>query len=720
MCCNGDLLTRGLLLVNASSILLSTRPFPSSRLARLVAVTLVCACALQLVDIWGLTLGFWWNLSFIVAGICLHSIIPFVIGVWRERRDFEDQFKGKFRPLFFFCSTTHSRFLPKKHTFKYPVLYVGFPVNFRGSIGGLFSVLDSRQEKEEQLKLGQRKENGFTFFSINPAGYTNPDLPFDKKLDSVLSHHGYEPSDYPYTYLVTTPRFLGYSFNPVSYYYLYSAQQELKLVVLEVNNTFGEKHLYLLHADSPANPPARKGYTFAGEMEKAFHISPFNHRSGNYNIQVRDPLDQYGAEASKVDMHMLVMARDGTKTMVARAFSISPSFDMVRGGVWRGLAIAATWGYNTFLAVPETMFEAWRLYRKKTVVYTRPEPLAGSGQRDATKAEMDMQRLWLDFFQHRVSNYHLPLSVKFTLPESNATKVAETVMFQSNIAGKVCPTECRGSAIHLPPTASIPPARAATNSAQLSQPQPLFLNIRVTNPRFFARFFSHQDARQTVYLDIISQPVERRLAEIDDLRVFLDILSPHSSSSGKSSNTSENQTTSLLQPSPSRKTSRSGLRWRIVSWLRRWKTMGELKALPPVVLPEDSLLPPALLPAGSFNTLDEYHLSLPDSDESAARLRRTYRQKTLQAVLIDYIAFGESESLELYGKIVNLLLHVLLMCVTVTFGSRFPPAEGLKGMKCFLQTLRSLCVEQLDLGWFTMAFAAVNGPWIWRGLISSA
>lgn len=172
----------------------------------------------------------------------------------------------------------------------------------------------------------------------------------------------------------------------MTYYYLYSAKQELKLVVLEVLNTFGERHLYLLDADNPANPLPRKGYTFAGEMEKTFHISPFNHRSGNYSIQVRDPLASTPAE-SKVDMHMVTVARDGSKTMVARAFSVSPSFDMVSGGTWQGLVIAATWGYSTFLAVPWTILEAWRLYRKKAVVYTRPEVLAGSGQRKATKSE---------------------------------------------------------------------------------------------------------------------------------------------------------------------------------------------------------------------------------------------------------------------------------------------------------------------------------------------
>lgn len=106
-----------------------------------------------------------------------------------SRTGLEEKFPGKFRPLFFFCSTTHARFLPKKHTFKYPLLYVGFPVSMKGSVGGLFSVLESKSEKAENLKLGHGSKDQFTFFSIDPASYTNPDLPFETKLNSVLTHH---------------------------------------------------------------------------------------------------------------------------------------------------------------------------------------------------------------------------------------------------------------------------------------------------------------------------------------------------------------------------------------------------------------------------------------------------------------------------------------------------------------------------------------------------
>ena len=198
MCCAVDLLTRGLLLFNASSILLfASCPF-SSGLVRAGTAGFVGALALQVVDIWRPRLGFWGDLVAIYLAIFILKISPFV---WRtvkwggsfEREELGGKFLGKFRPILFFCSTTHARFLPKKHTFKYPLLYVGFPVNFKGSIGGLFSVLDSKKEKEEKLKMGEKEVNRvkrpFTFFSLDPAGYINPELPFERKLDSVLIHH---------------------------------------------------------------------------------------------------------------------------------------------------------------------------------------------------------------------------------------------------------------------------------------------------------------------------------------------------------------------------------------------------------------------------------------------------------------------------------------------------------------------------------------------------
>ncbi|PWW77990.1 DUF1365-domain-containing protein [Tuber magnatum] len=688
MCCAVDLLTRGLLLFNASSVILfASCPF-SSGLVRAGAVGFMGALALRVVDIWRSKLGFWGDLVAVYLAIFILKIAPFVWRIVRwggscEREELGGKFLGKFRPILFFCSTTHARFLPKKHTFKYPLLYVGFPVNFKGSIGGLFSVLDSKEEREEKLKMGEKEEKRpFTFFSLDPAGYINPKLPFERKLDSVLIHHGIDPSLYPYIYLVTTPRFFGYSFNPVSYYYLYSPQQELKLVVLEVLNTFGERHLYLLHADNPSNPVPRKGYTFAGEMEKTFHISPFNHRSGNYNIQVRDPLDAVTPAASEVDMHMVVIARDGSKSMVARAFSVSPSFDMINGGTCQGLVIAATWGYNTFLAVPWTMWEAWKLYRKKAVVYTRPEVLAGSGQREATRSERDMQKLWLDYFKHRVSTYNLPVSVTITLPESNATKVAENVTFYSDQLNRGIPpaqaeaSKLRGEFLPLGGAGAPLPSNTAKSH----------LTIRVSNPRFFTRFFSHQDPLQTIYLDIISQPEERRLAEVNNIPLLQDLLHPK-------------QTKMAPVPKNKRPTIQS-LPFNIIPRLRRLKTSLELSSLR---LDEESLL--RLYPISHRSTLDEFF-------RASGRCRRN----CMKAILVDLIAFGEAESLELYEKVLEVGIWSVTIGLTVSLvASMQLDIGGLAGIGSSVWS----ALSPLSWSWSRTVpadLAGVNAPLLWSAV----
>ena len=71
--------------------------------------------------------------------------------------------------------------------------------------------------------------------------------------------------------LLTQCRVLGYVFNPISLYYCHDGEGALAAVVAEVNNTFGERHLYLL--DGRQNASA--GATARFRAIKAMHVSPF-------------------------------------------------------------------------------------------------------------------------------------------------------------------------------------------------------------------------------------------------------------------------------------------------------------------------------------------------------------------------------------------------------------------------------------------------------------
>ena len=86
-------------------------------------------------------------------------------------------------------------------------------------------------------------------------------------------------------YILTTPRFLGYIFNPLSIYYCYDEEMKLCALVYEVNNTFRERHNYIVDINQadPANQESQH------QTEKLFYVSPFMDTSGKYDFTITPP-----------------------------------------------------------------------------------------------------------------------------------------------------------------------------------------------------------------------------------------------------------------------------------------------------------------------------------------------------------------------------------------------------------------------------------------------
>lgn len=84
--------------------------------------------------------------------------------------------------------------------------------------------------------------------------------------------------------LLAFPRVLGRVFNPLSLWYCEHADGSLRAVIAEVNNTFGEKHSYVLA--SGGRPLA---YGAMPEKEKCFHVSPFFDIAGRYHFKLGEP-----------------------------------------------------------------------------------------------------------------------------------------------------------------------------------------------------------------------------------------------------------------------------------------------------------------------------------------------------------------------------------------------------------------------------------------------
>ncbi len=83
--------------------------------------------------------------------------------------------------------------------------------------------------------------------------------------------------------LLTQPRTFGHCFNPVSFYYCFTPQGQLDVVVAEVTSTpWGERHAYVLGR-------AGEGPVLAASFAKQLHVSPFMGMEQCYRWRVATP-----------------------------------------------------------------------------------------------------------------------------------------------------------------------------------------------------------------------------------------------------------------------------------------------------------------------------------------------------------------------------------------------------------------------------------------------
>ncbi|WP_134324184.1 DUF1365 domain-containing protein [Cumulibacter soli] len=77
--------------------------------------------------------------------------------------------------------------------------------------------------------------------------------------------------------MLANARVLGHVFDPLSVFWCLSESGTIRAIVFEVHNTYGERHAYLLRTDSAGR----------ARTDKAFYVSPFNDRSGHYDVRLR-------------------------------------------------------------------------------------------------------------------------------------------------------------------------------------------------------------------------------------------------------------------------------------------------------------------------------------------------------------------------------------------------------------------------------------------------
>ena len=177
------------------------------------------------------------------------------------------------------------------------------------------------------------------------------------------------------TFLISSPRYLGYAFNPVNFH-LRMRGDTLLYVVAEVNNTFGDRHVYALKDLTQTAPD-----TWTSKCPKDFHVSPFNDMNGDYHFtfKISDKRFHLG-----VDLH-----RDGA--CVLKTWIQGTPHPITNASIW---CYALLHPFDTALnSMPRILWQAAQLYYKKKLrLYMRPEPNSSDTliDRDQPKEPMNV------------------------------------------------------------------------------------------------------------------------------------------------------------------------------------------------------------------------------------------------------------------------------------------------------------------------------------------
>ncbi len=239
-------------------------------------------------------------------------------------------------PLIGFGQVRHTRVRPVRNAFAYPTYFLMLPLRTLHRHGsGL---------------LAHNRPGALSFFDRDHGDGGGNALAW---LDTLLRSEGIADATGE-AWLHCYPRVLGYTFKPVSFWYCHREDGSLRAIVVEVNNTFGERHCYLL--DRPA-------YGVELRADKAFHVSPFCAVEGGYRFRFMvDP--QRSHTVTRIDYDdadglLLQTSVDGKLEPFTRA--------AMRRALWRYPAM-------TLGVIVRIHWQALKLWCKRVRFLRKPPP----------------------------------------------------------------------------------------------------------------------------------------------------------------------------------------------------------------------------------------------------------------------------------------------------------------------------------------------------------
>ena len=240
-----------------------------------------------------------------------------------------------------FGQVRHTRLRPRRHAFAYDTFFLMLPMRQLG-------------QALARGSLSVNRPAAISFFDCDHGdGRGTEQGGALAWLMEMLQGEGIVDADGE-VWLHTYPRMLGYTFKPVSFWYCHKADGSLRAIVVEVNNTFGERHCYLL--DRP-----RYGQELLAN--KCFHVSPFCRVEGRYRFRFMRS-QHHGQERTVVRVDHDDADGPLINTSVSGALEPITSAALQRA-LWRYPAM-------TLMVMARIHWQALRLWLKRVRFFSKP------------------------------------------------------------------------------------------------------------------------------------------------------------------------------------------------------------------------------------------------------------------------------------------------------------------------------------------------------------
>jgi uncharacterized protein len=239
-----------------------------------------------------------------------------------------------------FGQVRHTRLRPVRNAFAYPTYFFMLPLRTLAHT--------------PSAALARNRRSPLSFYDADHGDGRAPSQGGALAwLDALLCSEGIDDARGE-VWLHCYPRVLGYAFKPVSFWYCHALDNSLRAVVVEVNNTFGERHVYLL--DRPT-------YGVEHAAAKVFHVSPFCNVEGGYRFRFMT-----NTQRSKTVARIDYDDAQGALINTSVSGTLEPlTAQSQRHALWR-------YGLMTLAVVGRIHWQAMRLWVRRVPFFKKPEP----------------------------------------------------------------------------------------------------------------------------------------------------------------------------------------------------------------------------------------------------------------------------------------------------------------------------------------------------------